>query len=251
QRIIADVRAARIDSRMDPAVSLYDSAGRRLAFARGTHRHDAIVDVSLESDGEYLLKLHDFTYQGGDEYFYRLALHDGPHIDFVVPAAGEPGSKGRFMLYGRNLPGSKPSEVELRGAKLEQVEVEIPLPKDAPLPLSAENLHTYEAGLESIAYTLESPQGESNPVTIYLAEAPVVLEQEPNDEPSKAQAVTAPCEFVGQFYPQSDRDWITFQAKKDEALWMEVISQRMGLATDPYLLVQHVTKNDKGEEQVK
>ena len=63
--------------------------------------------------------------------------------------------------------------------------------------------------------------------------------------------MTLPCEYVGQFYPQTDRDWITFDAKKGEALWMEVFSQRLGLPTDPYLLVQQVTKNDKGEEQVK
>ena len=32
---------------------------------------------------------------------------------------------------------------------------------------------------------------------------------------------------------------------------MEVFSHRLGVPTDPYLLVQQVTKNDKGEEQVK
>lgn len=250
QRIIADVRAARIDSRMDPAVSLYDSAGRRLAFARGTHRRDAIVDIALESDGEYLLKLHDFTYQGGDEFFYRLALHDGPHIDFVVPVAGEPGSTGRFTLYGRNLPGSKPSEVELRGAKLEQVEVEIPLPKDGGLPLSAENLDTFEAGLDSIAYTLDSPQGESNPVTIFLADAPVILEQEPNDDASDPQSVVPPCEVVGAFQQRGDIDHFTFKATKGKVLMIDVYGHRLGTSADPYLVLERVETTEQGEPKV-
>ena len=64
---------------------------------------------------------------------------------------------------------------------------------------------------------------------------------------AKAQAVSVPCEVAGQFYPQTDRDWVTFQAKAGEALWIEVLSQRLGLPTDPHLLVQQVTKNDKGE----
>ncbi|MEX0716442.1 MAG: hypothetical protein WD066_07645 [Planctomycetaceae bacterium] len=249
QRVVADVRAARIDSRMDAALSLFDAQGRRLAFARGTHRRDALVDVALESDGEYLLKLHDFTYQGGDEFFYRLALHDGPHIDFVVPVAGAPNSKGRFTLYGRNLPGSKPSEVELRGAKLERLEVEIALPKEAGLPLSADNLETFEAGLDSIAYTLESPKGESNPVTIYLAEAPVVLEQEPNDDDAP-QTVSVPCEVVGAFQQRGDVDHFSFEAKKGDALMIDVYGHRLGTSADPYFVLDRVEKSEQGEPKI-
>ena len=42
-------------------------------------------------------------------------------------------------------------------------------------------------------------------------------------------------------------DWFTFEAKKGDAYWIEVISQRLGLVTDPFVLVQRVTKNEKGE----
>lgn len=250
QRIVIDVRAARIDSRMEPAVSLYDSQGRRLAFARATYRRDAILDVPLESDGEYILKLHDFTYQGGDEFFYRLVVHDGPHIDFVVPVAGPPGASGRFTLYGCNLPGGKPSDVELRGAKLEQLEVDIALPKEAPLPLPAENLHTFEAGLSSIAYTLESPKGESNPVTIFLAEAPIALEQESNDDPSTPQQIALPCEVVGAFQRPGDVDYFSFEAKKGDVKIIEVYGHRLGTSADPYLVLDRVEPGESGKPKV-
>ena len=59
-----------------------------------------------------------------------------------------------------------------------------------------------------------------------------------------------PCEFVGQFAPRGTPDWIQFDAKKGEAYVIELISQRLNLATDPYFLLQRVVKNDKGEEQV-
>lgn len=81
-----------------------------------------------------------------------------------------------------------------------------------------------------------------------LAAAPVVVEQEPNNKPSQAQRITPPCEVTGQFYPATEQDWFTFEAKAGEVFWIEVFSQRLGLMTDPFVLVQRVTKNDKGEE---
>ncbi|MEX0701436.1 MAG: hypothetical protein WD069_05010 [Planctomycetales bacterium] len=249
QRVLAEVRAYRIDSRMDAALSLYDAEGRRLAYGRNTVRRDPLVDVTLPADGEYFVKLHDFTYQGGEDFFYRLAIHDGPHIDYVVPVAGEPKSQGRFTLYGRNLPGGTPSGIELHGAKLDKLEIDVALPEERAALLSAENLEPFEAGMDAVAYTVESPQGESNPVMIYLAEAPVILEQEPNDDPANPQQLSPPCEFVGQFQKVRDLDYVAFDAKKGDVYIVEVYGHRLGTSADPYFVLDRVEKNDKGEEQ--
>ncbi len=72
-------------------------------------------------------------------------------------------------------------------------------------------------------------------------------EQEPNDDPAHAQTVGLPCECVGQFYPRSDRDWYSFEARKGDSYWIEVFAQRLGLPADPVLLVQQVVKRDTGE----
>jgi hypothetical protein len=76
------------------------------------------------------------------------------------------------------------------------------------------------------------------------------METEPNDRPSEAQSVNLPCEYVGQFYPRSDRDWLTFEAKKGAVYSLEIFSQRIGSAADPFVLVQRVTKNKQGEESI-
>src|SRR6266567_9568396 len=107
-----------------------------------------------------------------------------------------------------------------------------------------------EALVDGIEYRLHTAQGLSNPVLLSLATAPVVAEREPNNQPDQAQKVSLPCEYVGQFYPAGDRDWLTFEAKKGEVYWLEVFSHRLGLPTAPFELVQRVTRNDKGEEQV-
>lgn len=79
--------------------------------------------------------------------------------------------------------------------------------------------------------------------------APLVAEREPNSKPEDAQKLTAPCEVAGQFSSAGDPDWFTFDAKKGEVFWIEAFSHRLGYPTDPFVLVQRLTKNDKGEIQ--
>jgi hypothetical protein len=43
---------------------------------------------------------------------------------------------------------------------------------------------------------------------------------------------------------------VSFQAKKGDVWWIEVYSQRLGLPTDPRLLVQQVNRDEKGEEKI-
>jgi hypothetical protein len=210
------------------------------------------MDFTPSADGEYIVKVHDFLFRGGGDYFYRLSVRTGPHIDFVFPPSGMAGTKSKYVLYGRNLPGSKPAgNLAVNGKPLEQLEVEIELVRDptAQKQVSAPQ-KIADATLDAFEYRLRTPRGISNPVLIGYTSGPVVAEQEPNDQPAQAQNISPPCEYVGQFYPKGDRDWLTFEAKKGDAFWVEVFSQRMGLPTDPFVLIQRIGKNDKGEEQI-
>lgn len=254
QRVIVDCWAYRIDSRMDASLVLYDASGKELERNRDTNRRDPLLDFIVPADGEYYVEVHDLLYAGGDDYFYRLEIGTDAYLDFVFPPAGLPGSNEKYTLYGRNLPEGQPTElVAADGKPLESLSVEIALTgKDDAEQLDFQSVvEPNEAGIDGVAYRLSTPAGPSNSVRLGFATAPVVLEAEANDEPAAAQAVAVPCEFVGRFYPQTDRDWIAIEAKQGEVLWMEVFSQRMGLPTDPYLLVQQVTTNDKGEEEFK
>ena len=101
QRVVVVCAARELDSRLDPALVLYDAAG--LELERG--RRNGLLDFTARADGDYVLKVSDAIYRGGGEYFYRLTAGTGPHLDFIYPPAGVPGTKGKFVLYGRNLPG--------------------------------------------------------------------------------------------------------------------------------------------------
>ena len=58
--------------------------------------------------------------------------------------------------------------------------------------------------------------------------------------PAQAQRITLPCDIAGSFFPAADVDTFEFNAKKGEVWWVEVASERLGLPTDPSIIVQHV-----------
>jgi hypothetical protein len=80
-----------------------------------------------------------------------------------------------------------------------------------------------------------------------LAATAKANETEPNNQHTQAQKVTLPLDVAGSFFPAADVDTYEFSAKKGEVWWVEVASERLGLATDPFVLVQRVTKTGDKE----
>lgn len=73
-------------------------------------------------------------------------------------------------------------------------------------------------------------------------------EAEPNNEAKQAQKISLPCDLSGAFFPAADVDTFEFTAKKGEVWWVEVASERVGLPTDPFVLVQRVEKDGEKEK---
>jgi hypothetical protein len=243
QRILVTNFARRADSRIDSVASVYDSKGRLLGSAGADQGRDSIVDFTTPSAGEYFVKIHDATYQGSPEHVYRLSIGVLPHIDFIFPPAGQAGGARPFTVYGRNLPGGRPSGLTLGGRPLESLATTIAIPGGAPAQglAVATTSSPASAALDGIEYRVKGVQGLSQPAMVSIATATPVLEVPDNNDSTKSQPLKLPCEVMGKFYPQRDRDWFQFEAKKDESISVDLISQRMGLPTNPSLLVQRVT----------
>ncbi len=96
--------------------------------------------------------------------------------------------------------------------------------------------HPSTAGVSSMSWP---PTG--------LEAAPKATEIEPNNFADQAQKVSLPLDMGGTFFPAADVDTYEFTAKKGDTWWVEVASERLGLPTDPFVLIQSVTQKDGAE----
>ena len=74
QRLIVDCATRGIDSKLDAVVIVADAAGRDLLV----ERRGGVLDFAVPDDGRYVVKVHELTFKGGVEYFYRLGLWELP-----------------------------------------------------------------------------------------------------------------------------------------------------------------------------
>ncbi|MCB1061737.1 MAG: pre-peptidase C-terminal domain-containing protein, partial [Verrucomicrobiae bacterium] len=244
ERLLIEVWAERLDSKLDGKLIVTDAEGRELESNREFFGRDPMVDFTPPADGEYFVALSDILYRGGSQSFYRLKISRRPQLDFVFPPAGVPGQKTKFTLYGRNLPGGSLGEgIELDGKPLETVEVEIEVPAVPSTPATFSAATPRQALLPAFEYSHEG----SNAVRIGFATAPVVME---DPAASPAQTVTVPCEVAGRFDEDGDSDAFRFTAKKGATYWIEAVSDRMSVTSDPVVLVRKIGKDDKGAETI-
>src|SRR6185295_18814342 len=225
QRYIAEAAALRLDSRAQPVLTLLDPSGRELRRIVATRSRDALLDFTAESDGTFIVRVNDLLYRGGEDYFYRLTLGTGPWIDCVDPPVLKPGADNAVTVYGRNLPGGTPVEViTIDGRPIEKLATTIKAPAAAELPVQT-LMRPGDASVDLMSWNLPG----SNPVRLLLCEDAIV---------------------VGRFNPRGDRDWYIFDAVKGEKLWIEVVSQRLGLSVDPQIVIQQAGEASKDLQEI-
>jgi hypothetical protein len=243
QRIVIHCASFSIDSRLDPEIRLFDAGGRLLAVNRRYLDRDAVVDCSLPADGDYLVRVCEYAYLAGSpEHYYRLTLSQGPWIDGAYPPVVEAGKPAQVTLYGRNLPnGQSDLKAVLDGRALDKLAVTVTPPTDPPSLrrlafTGAVSPHT--ASLDGFEYRVKNAVATSNPVLLTYAAAPIVLDNEDNDTPEKAQAVPIPCEICGRIEKLHDRDWYAFTAKANDVFIIEGYADRLGSPMDLYFEVR-------------
>lgn len=126
--------------------------------------------------------------------------------------------------------------------------------KVSDLTYQGGSTHFYRLALQEVATDAPAPRHPATQTVsamswppVGLAEKAEATEAEPNNTPEAAQQITLPCDLAGSFFPAADVDTFEFTAKKGETWWVEVASERLGLNTDPFVLVQQVTKSGDQE----
>lgn len=246
QALLFSCAAERIDSKGDPVIALFDSNQRLIAKNHDTAGKDALVTYKARSDEKLYVRVHDLTFasQGGAGTTpYRLTISQSPWIDFVDPPVIPRSTVSKVKLYGRNLNGS-PSGLIKDGIELEMIEATIN-PKDFSTPRFADSVLTpNQFSTSRLQYRWQGKHGTSNSVLIELTDVPVL--REPN-----VKSLNLNSAVLGVFSESGEVDQFRFQAKKGERFWIEVVSQRLGFATDPLLQIEEIRKDKDGNETLR
>jgi Bacterial pre-peptidase C-terminal domain len=237
ERLFVYLAAEAIESPLDATVRLLDSRGLEVAECRDTFGADPFLDVNLPEDGRYFLKVHDVTYAGSPEHVYRLTLRDGPHLDAARPSIATAGQTAELTLLGRHVDGS-PMPLKIDGRPIESKHW-----SGVPTFLPAQELPINALGTLALlrAFPIRPTDDGNllNPILIAEADAPIVVEREPNG-PESPQVVTPPCSVGGSFSRRGDLDTYRFAAKKDEVWRIEAVAEGIGSPADPAFILQRV-----------
>ena len=215
EELVFEVDAARRGSALDSSLAVLNLQGKELARSEDASGLDSVLFFKPPEDGEYVLQVRDFRYQGGGNYTYRLYAGALPYVESIFPFGGQRGQSVEVALTGRNLEGTSKLTLNIAG--------------NAP------------RGRQDIRAS--TPKGYSNLVPFDVQDFPNFTEAEPNDDTNKANAVTVPVAINGKMGAAKDVDRFKFKSDKDQKLVCEVMAYRFGSALDTLLVLADANGN--------
>lgn len=222
--LIFDVLAFRVGSPLDSSLAIVDVHGKELARSEDAKGFDSFLHFKVPEDGEYLLQIRDFRYEGTAKHQYHLTAGALPCIDSAFPAGGQRGRSVNVKLHGENLDGLQ--TLQLHPAA------------DAPM------------GWQEIR--LLTKNGLSSPFPFQVSDLPESIETEPNNLAGEANPLRVPVTVNGRIASAKDVDYFKFKAPASRTLICEVTAQRFGSPLDSVLVLQDaagkiLARNDDAE----
>lgn len=206
-------------------LALYDAHGKEVAYADDYRFNpDPVLSAEVPADGEYLLEIRDSIYRGREDFIYRLTVGQLPFVTSVFPLGGTVGTRPQVELSGWNLLQT--------------------------------NVNVDYAYKDRGVYPVSVKVGDqlSNEVPFAIDSLPEALEQEPNDESTKAQQVVLPAIVNGRIGQPGDRDVFAFDGRAGEVIVAEVYARRLNSPLDSVLTLldpagQTLARNDDYEDK--
>ncbi len=158
--VVLDAWARRLESPLDPIITLYNATGGRLAEnddtldeSQGliTHHADSYLTYTIRTDGDYVVRIGDVQALGGQEFAYRLTVGP-PRQDFElrvfpanlrlakgtstlakIKAYRRHGFNGEISVTAAGLPPGFVAGTAVVGPGLKETRFTITAPPDAPL----------------------------------------------------------------------------------------------------------------------
>lgn len=215
QRVSFDVHGRRLGGPIDPQISIYHpKTQRELAHENDSPgcQTDPRLTHLFKEAGEYLIEVKDVLNRGGADYWYRLRIGDFPCATAPVPLAAKRGERVTVHFAGPVVDGVAPVTLQ------------------APV----------DPSIDTVLVTPVGPNGVHGwPVVLTVSDLPELVEQEPNNDPSKANRVPVPGGVTGRFEKSDDLDYYVFAAKKGQKLLIEAHTLELHSPTLVYMVLKN------------
>ncbi|MBI1901536.1 MAG: PPC domain-containing protein [Planctomycetia bacterium] len=215
------VRSQRLEDKIhdlqvhsDPIITIRNSAGTTLAASDNVFFADPALSYRFEQAGAYLLEIRDVRYQGNQYWEYCVEVSSRPMVNTVYPLAVPAGADTTVEMVGLAIP-SPPHSI----AKL---------PSDSP------------RGIRDLPLAMATAAGEekTDPVSLYVTDLPLIAEASTdNNAPAGAQAVSFPVGINGRLEAERDIDCYSFEAKKGDAVSVQVMARRLQSSLDAHVRI--------------
>ena len=208
QRLSVEAEAMRAGGGMfDAVVNLYDDSGAWLVSIDDTSltRQDPWLSFTAPEEGDYIVEIHEASFEGDDDSRYAMHIGDFPRPATVWPPGGQAGTR---------------QEVEWQDATAGQIRHEVELPG--------------RGGQTILVYPERA--GEAGPGGVPFRVFSGVNRTEGVDDLSTAVAL--PVAYNGRLSTADETDSWRFRGTAGERVRIEVWAARMGSAADTLLEVR-------------
>lgn len=189
------VQAVTTGSKLEPILELTDGNGKLLAESA-----NGLLGYRCKTAGAYALGIRDKDFRGGADFTYRISVGDFPIVTAVHPLSIQSGKVTDLQLLGVNLGDSRLVRFSAPGDAAPGSKLKIPLPNLA-----------------------EKPLGEAVVVT---------GDDESRQVKNGVAGITVPGTATGVLAEPNAVHLITFSAKKNQQLMLEVDARRLGSPLD-------------------
>ncbi len=187
-------------------LTLFDANGERLVYSDDFRFDpDPVIHYEVPETGRYVLEIKDAIYRGREDFVYRITLGEVPFVTGVFPLGGRAGTRTAVGLTGWNL-------------RSDELTVDAPDGRAGVLPIS------FCRGARLVS-----------PVPFALDTLPESVENEPNDEPRRAQPVEVPTIVNGRIDRPGDWDLFRFTGRAGDEIVAEIQARRLGSPVDAVL----------------
>ena len=197
-------------------LTLYDGRGIEVAYAGAYYyRQDPVIYYEVPEDGEYVVEIRDSIYRGREDFVYRITLGELPLVTGIFPLGARAGQDVTVELQGWNILEN-------------QLKVRAVVDRNRPVRW----------------YSVPQTDKVSVRFPLRIDMTSELLDQEPNDTPQTAQAVTLPIIVNGRIDRPGDIDVFRFDAHG--TVVAEVYARRAGSPLDSSVSLTDATGAEIG-----